>query len=1148
MNDPTPATGPEPVPPADEAAERRHDEDLERALDEALAGDPPPLGEEGRARIRQRLAPELAARRVPRLRDGLLLAAGMLLSVGLIAGAAVFRTMGEGNPSIALNGGAELQVQAPRSAARFPTGGTRPMWLGYGVPGRGSGSDGDETGSDWRVEGGEGGESGGDGGESGNDEDGDDGDKMVDQLARLERTIRGASGGQQPRELMDSSVGYGGGTGGARGEGRKPSAGLPKHWKPSPLPGGAVQLSVGDKETLPLVGYQLSARVDGHRARVVIEATFENTHDRRLEGTFRLRLPDSASPCFLAFGPVGQVSARSLLAQGARRLPRELLSLGTGSEVPLSLAERSASEHSGGIKVAVMVERARAQRAYRQTVRQRAVDPALLEWSGAGVFSTRVFPLFEKRRSQVVLAYDVDLRPLGAEQGLDLQLPAVAEGGARSLELDASRPAARTSSPVSWRRSGGRARLALGSNAPEALELRWPLDDRAIVSQDARLDALFAARVRVPELAGEETAGRPRGVFLLDCSRSAHAQFDAQLRLLDAVLTENEGELREFAVLCFDVARRWWRPRWSANDAASRKALQAELAQLTLEGATDLAGALGAVGAAEWTAGADLFLLSDGRASWGQRAPRALRQALGERRLFAYALGAGGATGTLAELAGRSGGGLFVASDPRELKPLARAHRKPRWQLVAARCLGGSDVRLAGAPAQVYSGMALQLVGRGTPTAVELDVVSDSVRRTLRVPLEHTITSPLAARAYGQLAVQQLEAAGCPRPLTAAYARYFRVPGKSCSLLMLESKADYQRHGIRDREAEDSARIRRRGINRSLDEQPELPLDARSLLLRRIAALEQIGAKLSTPLLSMLASAEPGQLSLALEELSGQLRRNELPDGTNKRLAAARFRGEPLFREVRRRVAAKQLDAALRLASTLVEETPGDAVALRAAAFAALRCGRPGQAADLLWRVIAARPNQAGPALTLLARCYTQRARPLLAAVALQLAHSRGDWGQFRGLSVVTRDLTQRLHRSLKPGPLRDLLAQPRPKTTPLSSATVRIWWTLPETDVDLHLQQPDGATCNHKTPRTPAGSHLSGDTTQGLGPELITVASRPGTYLASLHYYASDRLRTSAATWVLAEIEQHGQRSYHLVQLVSKQEQRVVVGEVVVR
>ena len=76
------------------------------------------------------------------------------------------------------------------------------------------------------------------------------------------------------------------------------------------------------------------------------------------------------------------------------------------------MAERTSSWRAP--KEARMVPREKAAFAYTETVRQR-VDPAIMEWAGAGVFSARVFPLAAHKIHRIVVGYDVDLTKVLAE-------------------------------------------------------------------------------------------------------------------------------------------------------------------------------------------------------------------------------------------------------------------------------------------------------------------------------------------------------------------------------------------------------------------------------------------------------------------------------------------------------------------------------------------------------------------------------------------------------------------------------------------------------------------------------------------------------------------------------------------------------------
>ena len=86
----------------------------------------------------------------------------------------------------------------------------------------------------------------------------------------------------------------------ADGDGKGKDA--PKTWKRAGSATHAARIAIGDKETLPIRGMQIKVDVDGFRARVVLDAWFENDRPSQYEGTFQLRLPDDATPYFFAFG------------------------------------------------------------------------------------------------------------------------------------------------------------------------------------------------------------------------------------------------------------------------------------------------------------------------------------------------------------------------------------------------------------------------------------------------------------------------------------------------------------------------------------------------------------------------------------------------------------------------------------------------------------------------------------------------------------------------------------------------------------------------------------------------------------------------------------------------------------------------------
>jgi hypothetical protein len=184
-------------------------------------------------------------------------------------------------------------------------------------------------------------------------------------------------------------------------------------WKRSTIVANSSRVMVGDREQLALRSMQTNVTIDGFRARVVIDYLYENQLGSQLEGTFQLRLPEEASPFFFAFGET---------AFAATEAPK--LTIATDGDPvrdPRALMVQRATSWQAP-KEARMVPRETAQIAYDQTVARR-VDPAIMEWAGAGVFSARVFPLAPHKLHRIVVGYDLDLVKIGDALEYRFDLP-----------------------------------------------------------------------------------------------------------------------------------------------------------------------------------------------------------------------------------------------------------------------------------------------------------------------------------------------------------------------------------------------------------------------------------------------------------------------------------------------------------------------------------------------------------------------------------------------------------------------------------------------------------------------------------------------------------------------------------------------------
>ena len=349
-------------------------------------------------------------------------------------------------------------------------------------------------------------------------------------------------------------------------------------WKPARVVPNCSRLMVGDKEQLPLKGMQVDVRVDGFRARVLLDLYYLNDRPQQLEGNFQLRLPDEAAPYFFAFGRTVYQAPQPVVNESMFFKPQEVSLGDTTPEKILALRGNSWEQP----KVARMVPKEKAAMAYRDTVRRR-IDPALVEWSGAGVFQCRVFPLAPQSLHRVTIGYDVDLVRVGDDLELRLDLPDSQsdEPGPPQLSISMSRqPTPGRSASIRPRRNRRAAglsyRLVDPKDRPLMVRLRKP-GTVMLTGNDDATGSYFATRVTLPlaedkALApgpspkgrGEET--RPaQAIFLVDTSLSAGPQFRLWTKMLRATLENNRDQIKEFAVLFFNVETFWWQEKYVPN-------------------------------------------------------------------------------------------------------------------------------------------------------------------------------------------------------------------------------------------------------------------------------------------------------------------------------------------------------------------------------------------------------------------------------------------------------------------------------------------------------------------------------------------------------------------------------------------------------
>ena len=916
-------------------------------------------------------------------------------------------------------------------------------------------------------------------------------------------------------------------------------------WRRAAATPNASRLVIGDRDELLPQGMQANVIIDGFRARVLLDCYFYNDRDRQLEGNFKLRLPNEASLYYFAFGQSAfdyRPAVDKLASRGF--LPEELIRAGgTG---PTDIMKARADTWTN-VKEARVVPREKAAHAYGETVRRR-VDPALVEWSGAGVFNARVFPLMPGKLHRIVIGYDVNLQSVGGELVYQLDLPP----GMPECRVDVNMAAAPGTAAevvpaVAPFTSGGRAYYHF--ERPEGEPIRVRLTDPGtvmLVGGEADEAPYFATRFtpELPEVPAD--AGNSHAVFLLDTSLSSRPEkFNIYLDLLEAVLENNRGTMTHFALLSFDVETRWWQRKYVENTPENVRAALNHCSTITLEGATDLSAALAEATSPDWPEKAgsaavspDFFLLGDGAVTWGEMNLHLLADSFNSARagsLFAFRTGlAGTAVGTLEHLARESGGAVFSVAGEDEVPAAAVAHRNRPWQLLAVDVDGGGDLLLAGRPRTVYPGQPLTLVGRGHP-AVESGIVlhlkQGDRQETARVPIDRTAASSLTGRVYGDVAVGQFESlAQAAEDVAVSYARHFRVPGRTCSLLMLESEADYQRFNIKP---EDDAFVVASSpadelILRKLDEWSKRLADPKANVQHWLAKMEKMpGVELNLPTALRLVVERLPVESFRIEPGRLQCKRNdhdELPKKFAEHLSAERLDYDTIVAEARRRHDRFGGPDALKALSSLIESNPGDLVLARDVAFSAIEWDLAGQAYPLLRRVADARPYE--PQIyQAIAQCLAELDRADLAILYYEVALA-GKWhDRYQDFHQIARMEYLHLLNRVDRGELQtevpdfaEARLESLRKEVALNEAdlVVTMMWNTDRTDLDLHVIEPTGEECYYQHRQTRSGGRMTSDVTEGFGPEMYQIENAPhGKFSILANYYGSDANRTQVRTKV---------------------------------
>lgn len=143
-------------------------------------------------------------------------------------------------------------------------------------------------------------------------------------------------------------------------------------WKRSKLQDHRVRLLINDQTEILLKQSHLHVKVDGFRARVVLDLQFAKAAQDRTEATFQLRLANGANPYYLAFGNTQYAIGDQSAAMRSQEIQKIL-----NKSHAIKDIQQGAALNNVAMREARFAPKKRAAQAYHDTVR-RKVDAAYL--------------------------------------------------------------------------------------------------------------------------------------------------------------------------------------------------------------------------------------------------------------------------------------------------------------------------------------------------------------------------------------------------------------------------------------------------------------------------------------------------------------------------------------------------------------------------------------------------------------------------------------------------------------------------------------------------------------------------------------------------------------------------------------------------
>lgn len=444
----------------------------------------------------------------------------------------------------------------------------------------------------------------------------------------------------------------------------------------------------------------------------------------------------------------------------------------------------------------------------------------------------------------------------------------------------------------------------------------------------------------------------------------------------------------------------------------------------------------------------------------------------------------------------------------------ATAHRFTPWQIESITLPQATDVLIAGDPSSIYPDQTLRIVGKGQLNAndtVKMVIKSNQKTVTLDIPIEQVLDSGLTSRAFGQVAVNQLEAYPQLRKTSGAFANYFTVPGRSSSLVMLESEADYKDFNI-DPLAQldvvkttDVAQLLAT-TRQQMQSAPNSPKVVFKQLLKRLEDSTLVDFKPGSLLKQMVEQLPEAGFSATKSNLSSTLhQKSAIAESYLTHLYSGQLNYSQVSLEAQRRKNQGNHSDALVAFSSLVENAPTDTALLKDAAYKTLAWDLPKVSVSLFSQLIEQRFFEPNPyrdmALALAKAGFTDVAM-LYFELLMTAQWQRPDFQQ-----ILAADYISVLTDALQKNTLVHLAG---------ADLIVILGWNTDHSDVDLHVYEPSGELCFYGNEKTKSGGYITHDITRGYGPKIYTMQQATGgTYEIEVKYFAQNRNKASTKSQV---------------------------------